>query len=50
MEVLDELEALVGRGTSMVSLAVGTNPRAYDDACSLLKQELSVAANIKSRV
>lgn len=50
METLEELNSLTGCGTSMITMTVGTNPKALDNAVTLLNCELGTAGNIKSRV
>ena len=50
MENLEKLEKLTGCGTSMISMTIAANPKALDNAVTLLNTEYGVAANIKSRV
>jgi peptide subunit release factor 1 (eRF1) len=50
MEILEKLENLTGCGTSMISMTISTNPKALDNAVTLLNTEFGVAANIKCRV
>uniref|UniRef100_A0A6C0BQJ9 eRF1/Pelota-like N-terminal domain-containing protein n=1 Tax=viral metagenome TaxID=1070528 RepID=A0A6C0BQJ9_9ZZZZ len=50
METLDELSAIEGHGTSMITLGLSYKPASLDMTRKLLHQEYGVAGNIKSRV
>ena len=50
MDTLKYLNTLSGHGTSMITLTIGTNVRALDNTVAMLRDELSVSTNIKSRV
>ena len=50
MNELKHLESIKGCGTSMITLTLAPTPNSLQSALDLLKKEMSMSANIKSRL